>query len=373
VGKSSGVIDINGNQYNAITGQLVGSAKQVIQKAKSSNSFQSIDGFVRKSVTKSDLSAPIKKIRSTSALKVDAKKVHQGTQKAETLMRGAVKKPAIPKPSPANRAQKAKTGKVLSIEPTRARRARETSKHTKISRFGQPKAAVEPEIVQKPNKLNAPGRSTAQTQTPSAAAKAVAMPSMVTSVSHQHLERLLDQALFRADAHKQALKGRSPNQNLWQKARFAPRWVSAMCILLVLAVIGAFFAWQNIPQFSMKIAANKAHIAASIPAYSPSGFKFSGPISSSKGEVTMKFTANGDTGRNFSISQKNTSWDSASLLANYVNPVHHNYQTSQVKGTTLYMYGDKNNATWVSNGIWYTINDEANLNSDQLMKIADSM
>jgi hypothetical protein len=48
-------------------------------------------------------------------------------------------------------------------------------------------------------------------------------------------------------------------------------------------------------------------------------------------------------------------------------------QTSVVNGTTVYIYGQTNDAAWVNNGVQYTVQDKASLNSDQLLKIANSL
>lgn len=376
MGKNSSVIEINGNQYNAITGQLVGSAKRLATRAKESTGFQSIDGFVRKSVAKvgptnlpaskpeTNTSAP----RNQASTKPSAQSVHRGTQKTRTLVRSGVKKPIYKAFDKSARIQKSKTGMAAKVGLDRALKAKSTSQHSKVDRFGIPRAPKAPKPAQTGELVTRPVRASN-----SSSVTAIAMPSMITSASHQHLERLLDHAFARADAHKQALRGRFPGQSRWQRLKLVPRWVSVSSALLAILLLGGFFAWQNVPQVSMKLAATRAHINASVPAYSPSGFKFTGPISSDNGAVTMQFTANGDAGRSFSITQKSTQWDSSSLLANYVNPAHTTFQTSQVKGTTVYIHGPTNDATWVSNGIWYTIKDKANLNSEQLLKIADSM
>jgi hypothetical protein len=377
VGKNSSVIEINGNQYNAITGQLVGSAKKLATRAKQTSGFQSIDGFVRKSVAKvgpSSSSNQSTKTTKTSPshgndnTKPSAQSVHSGTQRTKTLMRSGLKKPTNKVTGQPTQIQKSKTGYSANIEPQRALKAKSTSQHTKVDRFGVPKAKVAPKPAQTAELVTRPVRANS-----SSSVTTLAMPSMITSASHQQLERLLDHALARADAHKQALRGRFPGQSRWQRLKLVPRWVSVGSVLLAVLLLGGFFAWQNVPQVSMKLAAAKAHINASVPAYSPSGFKFAGPISASNGAVTMRFTANGDASRSFSITQKSTQWDSSSLLANYIDPSHATFQTSQVKGTTIYIHGPSNDATWVNNGIWYTIQDKANLNSEQLLKIADSM
>jgi hypothetical protein len=50
----------------------------------------------------------------------------------------------------------------------------------------------------------------------------------------------------------------------------------------------------------------------------------------------------------------------------------HPYQPFEANGRTIYIY-DGNKATWVDGGVWFNIDGKANLNSDQLLKIADSL
>lgn len=353
MGKSSSVIEINGNQYDAITGQLIGSAKRLVSKATKS-SFRNIDGFVRKSAAK-------------VSVRPSSQNVHKGAERAKTLMRSGVTKP-VGKIINKSKLQKSTTGLVAAIHPQRAQRAANVHLHKNVSRFGSLSSQPTPTVTQTVEVTARPIASKTR-----AVSTAITMPSMVTSASHQHLERLLDHALFRADAHKQALHGHHPGQSRWRQISLMPRWVSITAISLILLLIGGFFAWQNIPQVSMKLAATKAHISASVPAYSPSGFKFAGPIKYENGVVAMNFVANADPNRSFTILQRASELDSASLLANYINPSRHTFQTSQVKGATVYIHGENNDATWVSNGIMYSIEDRANLNSDQLLKIIGSM
>jgi hypothetical protein len=195
---------------------------------------------------------------------------------------------------------------------------------------------------------------------------------MVTSASHQKLEQLLDQALARADAHKQARHRQLAKRNLWQRIKFAPRWLSISSSVAIVLLLAGFFIWQNIPQIAMRVAASKAQVNASMPSYVPSGFSYAAPINYSRGAVSIKFKSTGGAARSYTLTQESSSWNSASLLSNAV-PAEAQVQTSQVKGTTVYIYGSRNDATWVNRGVRYTLSDNANLNSDQILRIASSL
>lgn len=140
-----------------------------------------------------------------------------------------------------------------------------------------------------------------------------------------------------------------------------------MAVLLV----GSVFAFQNMPEIAMKIASTRAGLNANLPAYQPSGFALAGPIKYNSGEVTLNYKSNSDE-RAFNVVQKNSSWNSETLLENFVETNTRPYQTFQANGRTIYIY-DGNKATWVDGGVWYNIDGQANLNSDQLLKIAESL
>lgn len=310
VGKKPSVIEINGKRYNAITGQSLGPAVAVI------------DGIKRTVRPKPVMRKAAKHLRQS------AHAVHNRTQRSKTLMRGIVTKPRV------KRSGSTSVPKSPAI------------KHfTKYDRASQP---LRGEVIH--------GR-----QSTTAVALAAPMPNVLADLSQQRLEKMLDAALLSAGAQKRALK-----------VRRLPNWMMAVIAILVLSVTAALFAWKNIPQASMKVASMKAHVKSSVPAYVPSGFKFAGPAESQDGAASMTFRSAENDGRSFTIKQQASNWDSSSLEANAIVPKSQ-VQTSQVKGTTVYIYGSSNNATWVNNGVRYTIEDNAQLNSEELLKIADSL
>jgi Domain of unknown function (DUF4367) len=343
-----------------------------------------LDGFFSKGPTPSGLKNIASKARTGvspiintsasvagsagSSIRQTAQTVHRSAQRSKTLMRTAVSKPINENPKNislfVNKSSKASASKV---NPLRAAKAKTITKNAHVRRFNPLSHTKAPATAQTPVKA---------LQTAPVSAKATAtnrpLPSMVTSASHHQIERLLDQALHRADAHKQALHGRGHNRNGFRKVLNAPRWLSFGSAFLVIALLGGFFAWQNIPQISMRVASAKSSVDASVPDYTPPGFGFSGPISYTDDAVKMSFKANSDSSRGFTLVQEASPETSPSLAANSLNGGE-NVQTSQVNGTTVYIYGDNNHAMWVNKGIRYTIEDGAKLNSDQILKIADSL
>lgn len=122
---------------------------------------------------------------------------------------------------------------------------------------------------------------------------------------------------------------------------------------------------------ALRIASSRAGFQASLPGYSPSGFRFAGPVAYSDGVIELEYASNSDD-RAYSLTQKESAWDSQSLLDNYVENRTDDYLTFQERGLTVYVY-DGSQATWVDRGIWYTIEGDSNLTTEQLLKIASSL
>jgi hypothetical protein len=196
---------------------------------------------------------------------------------------------------------------------------------------------------------------------------------MVTSASHQKLERMLDLALTRADAHKQALRYHAA-RHFWQRPSFLGRrtWLKLSLIVIVLVAGAGFAAWQKFPQLSIKLAASRAHISASVPSYKPEGYSLAAPAQAIDGKVLIKYKALSDASQSYDISQAPSDMTSTSL-ANILAPGGTQMQTSQVGGNTVYIYGPKNDAAWVNNGILYKLNDRANLSSDEIINIVKGL
>jgi hypothetical protein len=85
----------------------------------------------------------------------------------------------------------------------------------------------------------------------------------------------------------------------------------------------------------------------------------------------VTFRSNSDE-RNFELQQQVSNWNSQALVDNFILSENKQYQTFQEKGKTIYVY-DNANATWVNGGVWYKIEGNSSLNTEQLLKIASSI
>ena len=261
------------------------------------------------------------------------------------------------------------------MNPQREIRAKTATKHTSVDHFGNPStthSSSKPQVVHGEVIRRHSGHSNLSAGAASTST-AVALPSMVASASHQKLERMLDEALTKADAHKQAMRYHAA-RHFWQRPGFMGRRASLKITLILIVVLGAagLLAWQKVPQVSIRVAAARAHVNASIPVYKPSGYSLITPASVNAGAVLLKYKDSADDTQSYSIAQKPSNMASLSLAQTIV-PHGAQVQTTQVSGNTVYIYGASNNAAWVNNGILYTISDHARLSSDEIIKIVQGL
>lgn len=358
-----GFVDFNGNRYDTASGQIISAIKTSNKKRN-----QVIDGFVRapqklaarKMVQNSEVKSAAERRQIKSA------EFHKQAEKAHTLMRDGLKKPVNDTPSSFAR---------LSSSPRieRELRAKLTPKHLGVNRFGGHLRPAKPQNIADANKHTVSGEiinRRSHSQAKASQATAAPLPSMIASASHQKLERLLDEALFQADAHKQALRYHAA-KHFWQRRWFSgpKRWLFIAAVFFVF-IGGIIAAWQKIPQVSMRVAGIRAHLTPVVPSYIPDGYSMAGPAKAASGAVMVNYQSSGGSG--YTINQAQSNLTSTSL-AQSVIPKGASVQTSQVEGNTVYIYGNDNDAAWVNNGVLYTIKDHADLSSDELIKIVQGL
>ena len=140
--------------------------------------------------------------------------------------------------------------------------------------------------------------------------------------------------------------------------------------LASLLLIG-YVTYLNVPGLSVRIAAAQAGVNAKYPDYNPDGYRFQGPVAFEQGEVDLHFASNGG-GEGYTIVQKNSDWNSVAVLDNLVSKESEGeYEVNSTGGIIVYTYGTQ--AAWTNGGVLYTIDGEAPLSSDQLVRIASSM
>lgn len=172
----------------------------------------------------------------------------------------------------------------------------------------------------------------------------------------------IDEALSKAPRHGAAkpIKG----------ARRAPRLLSFASMALSLLLLTGYLTYINLPNLSVRVAANQAGINASYPDYRPDGYRLAG-VNYDTGSVSLKFAANAGP-QNFTITQQQTSWDSTAVKENYVKSTWgDDVVPYSERGLTIYAH--EGNAAWVNGGILYTITGDAPLSASQVRGIAVSL
>ncbi len=280
-------------------------------------------------------------------------------------MRGALKKPA----EPLNKIQNLRPG----FNPQREIRAKQTAKHNKVDRFGGFVSSTNKLVENRGKEPLLQGEvisRTAPKRARSSAASAV-MPSMVASASHARLERMLDEALTTADAHKQAMRYEAA-RHFWQKPGFfnKKRWMKLSVLLITMLGVSFFVAWQKIPQLSVKLAGMQAHVDAAIPGYKPSGYALSGPAKAANHGVTIQYASAEDKNKIYTVQEQSSNQDSTSLIADNSSPSQA-VQTAQANGIPIVIV--RNKVKCVSNGTMTTITNKAGLSPDELLSIAKSV
>jgi hypothetical protein len=325
LGKPKQIIEINGKKYDAQTGHLIGAptAQPQAKPAKTPAPGVALDGFVRSHATRKA-----------------HKPLHKG-QKSKTLMRPAVRKPAI-------ETQEAKP-KVKKPGDYRLSRAKNTPKSHKISRFNSQSHAAS-KVTKKASALPV---ATPKHHLPN--------PQNIISPTVEHFEK----AMHEASSH---LETYSPAKN--PKTRRAAIASLACVGLLALGVL----AYQIMPLAKVKYAGTRAGFSASLPQYNPAGFGLNGDIAAGPGEVTLTYSSRTDD-KNYKIKQSPSNWNSQSLEANFVAPNYgvNNYLEYPLQGKNIYISNDNTKATWVDGGVWYQIEGTASLTNDQLQRIVNSL
>lgn len=351
-------IEINGKKYDAITGKMLDSSINITKTpvVKITPNSGVVDGFVRRPTNKTT-----NHVATNPAVKQ--------TQKSQTLMRKGVAKPT--KVIHQVKAEKPIIHKShLGSSVTRTQTALQTPKSQHVSKYGTPEhrtsvaktsnpdMAVRHETPQHQHSTNDKQHSTHQ----------------VNKTTHTAAQKMINSALANANSHNEPAPThhiKKRQSKLLKKLGISKKALSMSTFALAFVLLAGFYAVQSVPNLSMRVAATRAGFDASMPSYQPSGFSFKGPINYRPGQVTISFKSNTDN-RSYDVKQQASNWNSDALLSNFVVAEGKQYQTYLDRGRTLYIYNGSN-ATWVDDGIWYQIEGESDMTTDQLIRIASSI
>jgi hypothetical protein len=366
VGKQTS-IEINGKKYDALTGKLISNSS--VQTAQSTpvtytSNTGIVDGF--------------KRPRKSNVARQTAKHASKTAQRSKTLVRSSVKKPKTVA-SPAEKLAQQSLRKKLGTPHSRVQNAKHSERSPSISKFQaqSAKSSVLKKTTNHPVKP-APMKqgivASVGRPAPVVSAPPVAKTHAKPQPTHRSkaTEKLIEAALTNAHSHTEPThKVPKKRSKLIGKLGISSKSAAMSSAVLAGVLLGGFFAIQNVPNLAMRVAATRAGFDATMPGYQPSGFSFKGPINYNSGQVTVSFRSNTDT-REYDLTQRSSNWNSDALLANYIIDENKQYQTYTDRGRTLYIY-DGSNATWVDNGIWYQVEGQSNMTTDQLIRIAASI
>ncbi len=362
--KSTNSIEINGKRYDARTGLPVAKVHAVSRR-------KSVDGVNSSKATTLLEPKPktvLKPLSATKVMDLQPPKAHNRSvakaarvtsqQPSQTLMRHVVAKPghSLKRHQPAHGhvnnlvAQPVSTLapklSVASVHPARLMRAQTTAKSSRVSKF---------------QAANHGAASTSLTSI---------LPVMPdSSLAHKRLhssEDVFKQALQRATSH---LQPSVVPEHLTRRRQLSKSFSivgTAVVLLLLVGLLG----YQNRAALGVRLAASKAGFNATLPSYKPSGFTV-GKLDYSPGNVAINYHSNSDK-RAFAITEQPSAWNSSTLRDNFVINNDNQFQTVDVAGRTVYIYG-KNNAAWVNGGIWYKVQSEGSLSAQQISQLAKSL
>jgi hypothetical protein len=332
VAKTNNYIEINGKRYDARTGAVAG-------QTGPKKSHRSVDGIVAKSHKRPP--QPAQTLMRRSVSKPPAKqRSHIKAQGQIDMLTKRVSVALAPKLS------------ASEIDSQRLKHAHVIPKSRFISRHT---ASVLPVSTLSPAPVALPQiPTTAPRQAPR------------STVRSKTTADLLQHAIEQATSHQQ------PAPRIKRAKRRSSRIMSVSTLALLSLALFGFVLHQNMPNIKLDLASSRAGFAASLPTDQPAGYSLNG-LTASTGQVAMNYHSNSGDDRAYSITEKASSWDSATLRDSFVNSASNNtYQTIDTAGRTLYLYGQRD-ITWVNGGIWYQVHSANALSNQQLINIATSL
>lgn len=199
------------------------------------------------------------------------------------------------------------------------------------------------------------------------AAKLVASESQPVALAGSNLKDFLIKSQLDQPVDRKARrKAEKSAAKLGTKRRFTR--TSLVTAALAIAVLGGYMAYTNMPSLSIRVAASQAGIDSQSP-YTPNGYSLDGPVAYSPGQITIKYKSNsGSPG--YSITEQNTALDGKQAFDS-LSQSNSDYTTDDLDGTTIYYHND--NATWVKDGVLYTLSGNSLLSNDQISRIVKSV
>lgn len=358
-------IKINGHHYDASTGTLLNiegnNSKQKIstKSTPSKNNFEVNRG--KTDGVKEDSDKAVGSLKKSSK---SCKSQKHKLSPSQTLMRSAVQKPAkLLIHSNNSLVEQKESQNILAPRSSmphtyqnRMDRAKNIERSRQISRFTPTEKSIAPmstryehiPVKEEPvatnkvqqNVTNTPSR---QTNSNDIFAKAIAK-------STHHVD---------VKAHSSAYRRHIRNH-------FTSMAIGSSALMLIMA----FATYLNMPALQFQIAGFKAGISTISPDFKKAGFTYGG-LKTEDNKLIVKLEANNTS---YSLIEQSTNWDGETMIKGVSsvsasgNP---SYRVLYDDSAVIYRLGD-GQATWVKNGVWYSINGSKPLSDHQILSLAQN-
>lgn len=337
-------ITINGRTYDAVTGLPIAQAAPAHPKGHAGAPKHA----EHRARAFSDIGPAQNRVLTPHEVHAAAQAMHVTTQKSQTLYRKALKRPAVESVTAAPQRQQERSPLISRFATAQPALTQQKTEAPKPAPESPIKPAMMHPTVAKALQAHAPAQAAAQPQLSGTNLK----------------EQLIKEKL----AEVSATPTKKDKKQSWLSRQ--PRLVTVLSSTLALLILGGYLTYITLPSISLRVAASRAGVNASMPDYKPDGYSLDGPITYSPGEVVISYKSNtNDSG--YKLTQKASNWDSQAVLDNYVSKQTDNYLTFQERGITVYTFNNK--AAWVNGGILYTVDGNAALSSDQVLRVATSI
>lgn len=140
---------------------------------------------------------------------------------------------------------------------------------------------------------------------------------------------------------------------------------AAVTAVALLLGYGGYLAYPNV---QLRIAASKAGLDAK-DFYAPSGYKVSGSVAMGEGKLAVNYR--GENNASYRINQERSNATDADVKNEATIKGKDSFDSLKAGDVNVYRYNDK--ASWVKNGVRYTLDTNDFLTSDQIVKIANSV
>lgn len=364
---SNKIVELNGKRYDAVTGVFLGNSQRhqwpnkTTATSRSHHQGRSIDGFAA-TLSARSAASPSLSTKSQPARSMDGfahglnNLVPHQPARSQTLMRESVTspavtmKPAIKRQLPAERHASAlhpigPKPSASRVDPGRLAHANQVSRSQHVKHFNPTQHTRTAQSVPAPQAVTTLRRH----------------PLPSKPVVEQNEDDMFELAIAQATSHEQ----RAPKQRMSWKRKLA----NTGAVVVALLVIGVFMAYLNLPTLEVNLASEQAGFHVMMPNYKALGFTFESPVKTAGGTVSMNF-ASGDSA--FTLTQQASDWDNQTLMDTLATQSDTIPKSIQSDGHTIYMT-HTNQATWVDGGIRYNLTGNANLNSQEITAVADSL